>query len=139
MTYHRWRAQYGGLKADGAKRLKELEGENARWKRIVADKELQIEALKELGGELVSPARRRPAVATCSGCSGCCSGGRASWSGSTAAPNATSQSSPIGTEPSATSCGSSAGPILAALSPRPRRPGRAGLDGEPQGHPAAMA
>jgi putative transposase len=48
-TYHRWRAQYGGLKADDVKRLKELEGENARLKRIVADKELQIQALKELG------------------------------------------------------------------------------------------
>jgi putative transposase len=48
-TYHRWRAQYGGLKADDVKRLKELEAENARLKRIVADKELQIEALKELG------------------------------------------------------------------------------------------
>jgi transposase len=43
-TYHRWRAQYGGLKADDVKRLKELETENARLKRIVADKELQIEA-----------------------------------------------------------------------------------------------
>jgi putative transposase len=48
-TYHRWRAQYGGLKADDVKRLKELQTENARLKRIVADKELQIEALKELG------------------------------------------------------------------------------------------
>jgi putative transposase len=48
-TYHRWRAQYGGLKADDVKRLKELEAENARLKRIVDDKELQIEALKELG------------------------------------------------------------------------------------------
>jgi putative transposase len=48
-TYHRWRAQYGGLKADDARRLKELETENARLKRIVADKELRIEALKELG------------------------------------------------------------------------------------------
>ena len=48
-TYHRWRAQYGGLKADDVKRLKELETENARLKRIVADKELQIEALKEQG------------------------------------------------------------------------------------------
>jgi putative transposase len=48
-TYHRWRAQYGGLKADDVKRLKELEAENARLKRIVADKELQIQALKELG------------------------------------------------------------------------------------------
>jgi putative transposase len=40
---------YGGLKADDVKRLKELETENARLKQIVADKELQIEALKELG------------------------------------------------------------------------------------------
>jgi transposase len=48
-TYHRWRAQYGGLKANDVRRLKELETENARLKRIVADKELQIEALKELG------------------------------------------------------------------------------------------
>ena len=48
-TYHGWRAQYGGLKADDARQLKELEGENARLKRIVADNELQIEALKELG------------------------------------------------------------------------------------------
>jgi transposase len=48
-TYHRWRAQYDGLKGDDVKRLMELEGENARLKRIVADKELQIEALKGLG------------------------------------------------------------------------------------------
>ncbi len=48
-TYHRWRNQFGGLKADDARRLKELERENARLKRIVANKELQIEALKELG------------------------------------------------------------------------------------------
>jgi hypothetical protein len=55
--------QHGGLKADDVKRLKELEGENARLKRIVADKELQIQALMELGrGKLVSPARRRRAV-----------------------------------------------------------------------------
>ena len=47
-TYHRWRAQYGGLKADDVKRLKELEAENARLKRIVADKELENVALKEI-------------------------------------------------------------------------------------------
>jgi transposase-like protein len=47
-TYHRWRAQYGGMKAEDAKRLKELEGENARLKRIVAGKELEIVALKEI-------------------------------------------------------------------------------------------
>ena len=47
-TFHRWRKQYGGLKADDAKRLKELERENAALKRIVADKELEVVALKEI-------------------------------------------------------------------------------------------
>jgi transposase len=47
-TYHRWRNQYGGLKADDAKRLKELGNENTRLKRIVADKELEIDALREI-------------------------------------------------------------------------------------------
>jgi transposase len=47
-TYHRWRAQYGGMKADDVKRLKELEAENAKLKRIVADQLLDIEGLKEL-------------------------------------------------------------------------------------------
>jgi putative transposase len=47
-TYHRWRNQFGGLKADDAKRLKDLERENARLKRIVADKELEIDALREI-------------------------------------------------------------------------------------------
>ena len=45
---HRWRNQYGGMKADDAKRLRELERENARLKRIVADKELESDALKEI-------------------------------------------------------------------------------------------
>ena len=47
-TYHRWRAQFGGIKADDVKRLEELETENARLKRIVADKELEIDALREV-------------------------------------------------------------------------------------------
>ena len=47
-TYHRWRAQYGGLKADDVKRLKELEGENARLKRLLAEAELEKDALREL-------------------------------------------------------------------------------------------
>ncbi len=47
-TYHRWRTQYGGLKADDAKHLKELKSENTRLKRIVADKELEIDALREV-------------------------------------------------------------------------------------------
>jgi putative transposase len=47
-TYHRWRNQYGGMKADDAKRLRELERENARLKRIVADQALNIDALREV-------------------------------------------------------------------------------------------
>jgi putative transposase len=47
-TYHRWRAQFGGMKADDVKRLKELEHENHTLKRIVANKELEIEGLKEI-------------------------------------------------------------------------------------------
>ncbi len=47
-TYHRWRAQYGGMKAEEAKRLKELEKENSRLKKLVADAELDKAMLKEL-------------------------------------------------------------------------------------------
>jgi hypothetical protein len=47
-SWNRWRAQYGGMKADGAKRLKELERENARLKKLVADQALDIDMLKEL-------------------------------------------------------------------------------------------
>jgi transposase-like protein len=47
-TYHRWRAQYGGLKADDAKRLKELAAENTRLKRLLAEAELEKDALREL-------------------------------------------------------------------------------------------
>jgi transposase-like protein len=47
-TWHRWRNQYGGMKADDAKRLKELEKENSRLKKIVADQALDIDMLKEL-------------------------------------------------------------------------------------------
>jgi putative transposase len=47
-TFHRWRNQYGGMKADEVKRLKELERENGRLKRIVADQALENQALKEI-------------------------------------------------------------------------------------------
>ena len=47
-TWHRWKNQYGGMKADDAKRLKELEKENQRLKRIVADQALDIDMLKFL-------------------------------------------------------------------------------------------
>ncbi|TQF65115.1 IS3 family transposase [Micrococcus sp. R8502A1] len=62
-TYYRWRNQYGGLKAEDAKRLKELEKQNATLKRLLAEAELEKAALKELaGGKLLSPDRRRAAV-----------------------------------------------------------------------------
>jgi putative transposase len=47
-TRHRWRNQYGGMKAEGAKRLRELERENGRLKQVVADQALDIQALKEV-------------------------------------------------------------------------------------------
>ena len=46
-TYYRWRREYGGLKTDQARRLKELERENARLKRLLADAELDKAILKE--------------------------------------------------------------------------------------------
>ncbi len=47
-TYYRWRNQFGGLKADDAKRLKDLERENSTLKRLLADAELEKAALKEI-------------------------------------------------------------------------------------------
>ena len=46
-TYYRWRKAYGGLEVDQAKRLKELELENTRLKKLVADQALDISILKE--------------------------------------------------------------------------------------------
>ena len=45
--YYRWRKEYGGLKIDQAKKFKELERENTRLKKIVANQSLDIEILKE--------------------------------------------------------------------------------------------
>ena len=47
-TWNRWRSQYGGMKASAAKRLRELEAENARLKKLVANQALDIDMLKEL-------------------------------------------------------------------------------------------
>lgn len=47
-TFHRWRNQYGGMKADEMKRLRELEAENLRLKKIVAGQALDIQMLKEV-------------------------------------------------------------------------------------------
>ena len=47
-TYYRWKSKYGGMSISEMRRLKELESENARLKKIVAEKELHIDALKEV-------------------------------------------------------------------------------------------
>ncbi len=61
-TLHRWRRQHGGMKADGAKRLKNLEKENLRLKRIVADHALDLDATAGVARGNLAPARRRAAV-----------------------------------------------------------------------------
>ena len=47
-TYYRWRKKYGGMKIDQAKRYKELENENTRLKKLVAEQALDMEILKEV-------------------------------------------------------------------------------------------
>jgi putative transposase len=47
-TYYRWRKEYGGMRVDQARRLKELEQENARLKKLVADLSLDNAILKEV-------------------------------------------------------------------------------------------
>jgi len=54
-TYHRWRNQYGGMKAEEARRLKGLESENAWLKRLLADAELDKAILKEAIDHLGKP------------------------------------------------------------------------------------
>ena len=48
MTLHRWRTEYGSTDRDAVKRLQELERENSRLKRLVADQALDIQILKEV-------------------------------------------------------------------------------------------
>ena len=47
-TFHRWKNRYGGMQTDSMKRLKDLESENARLKKIVADQAVDISILKEM-------------------------------------------------------------------------------------------
>ena len=47
-TYYRWRREYGGLKVDQARRFKELEKQNSRLKRVVADQAIDLAILKEV-------------------------------------------------------------------------------------------
>ncbi|HEU5400133.1 MAG TPA: IS3 family transposase [Terriglobales bacterium] len=62
-TYYRWRKEYGGLQVDQARRLKELQSENAKLKRLVSELSLEKLVLKDIAfGKLLSPERRRVAV-----------------------------------------------------------------------------
>ena len=54
-TYYRWRKEYGGIETDQARKLKELEKENGRLKKLVADLSLDNAILKERSGETTKP------------------------------------------------------------------------------------
>ena len=73
-TFYKWRAKYGGMDVSEAKRLKGLEDENARLKRLLADAMLDNAALKDLLGKMYGPprvckvvVRGRPACVNVSG------------------------------------------------------------------------
>ena len=62
-TYHRWRQEYGGAKEETVKRLKELEKENERLKRLVANLSIgHLDLERGGGGKMVGPERKREAV-----------------------------------------------------------------------------
>ena len=63
-TFHRWRNQYGRMKADEARRLKELEVENTRLRRPIADQAIDISILKEANSYLGKHQARREAGAS---------------------------------------------------------------------------
>jgi putative transposase len=50
-TFYRWRAKYGGMEVNEARRLRSLEEENSRLKRLVADQAVQIQILKEVNAK----------------------------------------------------------------------------------------
>lgn len=58
-TFHRWRHQFGGMKSDEARRLRELEVENTRLKKLVADQALDVAILKEANSYLGKHQARR--------------------------------------------------------------------------------
>lgn len=59
-TFYNWRSKYAGLEVNEAKRLKELEAENNKLKKMLADKMLEVEAMKDVLSKVVTPAARKP-------------------------------------------------------------------------------
>ena len=80
-TYYRWRREYGGLRLDQAKRLKELEREHTRLKRLVADQALDNAILKEVpsGKFEARRADARPCSMCNTGCGARSDGPAGSW------------------------------------------------------------
>ena len=120
-TWNRWRSTYGGMKAAGVKRLNELEAENARLKKLLAEAELDKAMLKDLAEGKWRP-RTAGGLLWC-GCgtgSGCHSGGRARWWASIAGPSGarrrrvSTRMSPLGS-----GCAASRSPIPAGDGARP--------------------
>jgi transposase-like protein len=105
-TYYRWRREYGGVRTDQAKRLKELERENDRAKRLLAEAELDKAILREVaagnflarrGGRRRSSTSRTPSDGT-----GSPSAGRAASAASPGPPNEESQASRTTSRPCST-------------------------------------
>lgn len=87
-TWYRWRNQYGGMTADDVKRLKELERENARLKKLVAEQAMDIDMLKEVHrGNWSAPTASAALSRCCGNGSGCLNGVPVWWSASTARPS----------------------------------------------------
>ena len=68
-TYHRWKKRFGGLRIDQAKRLKNLEKENARQKRLLADAELDKAILREAASGTSEPGEPAASGRACQRCS----------------------------------------------------------------------
>ena len=86
-TWHRWRRADAGMNAADVRRLKELEAENARLKKLLAEAELDKAMLKDLAEKMVTPDRRRVAVERLQERFGSRREGRVGWWGGTAPPS----------------------------------------------------
>jgi len=62
-TFFKWKARFGGMDVSDARRLKVLEDENAKLKKLLAEAMLDVAMLKDLNGKILTPAVRRDAVA----------------------------------------------------------------------------